>query len=102
MGLTKKQLACARTIHELTAAGQPPTLEELGIELGTNRSGAHALVRGLQRRGWLRWPMLGGKAEPRAMGLLHTPPPIDQSPVAVTKAGRAYLKEHAPCHHAGI
>ena len=89
MGLTPALLDLARVIAELTAIeGRPPTLSECADEMDARRSNVHALLVGLDERGWLE--------SRNPIELRHAPPPFEEAEVCVTAAGRGVLGRRGP------
>ena len=91
-GLTPAQADCARVIGALTSfEGKSPSYAEIAEEMCVSHSkgGVHRLVHGLINRGWIApYP----KAANRALSLSRSPPPFNGNPIAITDAGRKYLR----------
>jgi repressor LexA len=84
-GLTPAQERALATIRQFSSRhGFPPTVKELGQELGIAPASAHELMSGLQRKGYLR--RSPGKA--RSLEILQQPGPDTTQLVAVPVVGR--------------
>ena len=84
-GLTPAQERALATIRQFSSRhGFPPTVKELGQELGIAPASAHELMAGLQRKGYLR--RSPGKA--RSLEILQQPGPDTTQLVAVPVVGR--------------
>jgi repressor LexA len=84
-GLTPAQERALATIRQFSSRhGFPPTVKELGQELGIAPASAHELMTGLQRKGYLR--RSPGKA--RSLEVLRRPGPDTTELVSVPIVGR--------------
>ena len=84
-GLTPAQERALAAIQQLSSRhGFPPTVKELGEELGIAPASAHELMTGLERKGYLR--RSPGKA--RSLEILRQPTPDTAQLVAVPIVGR--------------
>jgi repressor LexA len=84
-GLTPAQGRALATIRQFAVRhGFPPTVKELGDELGIAPASAHELTTGLERKGYLR--RSPGKA--RSLEILPQPRPDTTQLVAVPIVGR--------------
>jgi repressor LexA len=84
-GLTPAQERALGKIRQFSSRrGFPPTVKELGQELGIAPASAHELMTGLQRKGYLR--RSPGKA--RSLEILQQPGPDTTHLIAVPVVGR--------------
>ena len=84
-GLTPAQERALATIRQFSSRhGFPPTVKELGQELGVAPASAHELMTALERKGYLR--RSPGKA--RSLEILRQPGPETTQLVAVPIVGR--------------